>query len=83
MFNQITMDDAEAIFKKATHWTDMAVMNPDDPTSYEIAVAINNYAVCQITLLAKVIGGLNEIGKRVDRIEQALNLLRPPGRAQP
>jgi hypothetical protein len=83
MFNQITMEDAEAMFKKGTHWAEMAVMNPNDPTSSEISAAINNYAACQVTLLTKAIGGLNEIGKRVDRIEQALNLLRPPGRAQP
>lgn len=67
------------MFIRATHWTDLAQTDPTDPTSYNIAMAINNYAASQITLLTELVKGVNDIGARVDRIEQSLKLIRPPG----
>jgi hypothetical protein len=66
------MEEAERIFNKAEHMTDVSVDDHLDRASYNVAVAVNNYAAAQTELLTEVIRAVNQLGERVDWIEQSL-----------
>jgi hypothetical protein len=76
---KLTTNDAEKSFQRAVHHTEMATRNANFPMTREAAVATNNYAAATMQMLVALVGGVNDLLERVDRIEQQLQGRRTGG----
>jgi hypothetical protein len=72
-YTERSMEEAERLFRKAEGMTKFSLDDHLDQAAYDVAMAVNNYAATQTVMLTEVIRALNQIGERVDWIEQLLS----------
>ena len=75
---KLKVDEAEKSFSLGMSYTEQAAQDPKDPTSRNLAMAMNKYASANARLLLELIDGVNDLLERVDRIEQ---MQKTPARA--
>jgi hypothetical protein len=77
-YKKLTTEAASKEFEGARAHMVSAKDDPNDPTSFNLAFAINAYFRSMALAQIEMLNGLNDLLERIDRIETRLNIQPRP-----